>query len=351
LTTRAGVALLVLSATAAVFLGLVRAHPGMRRTPVPLHVAIHPAQVVANGYDTATLEIESPSPAVPHVTFLENLRAATVQDVSFRTDRWVAQIRAGVVPGRVGVRVEVAGLAAAVTELNLTADHTDTAGDGTPDVLRLEDDHDRRAFRSWFTFLAEAQYFQPPEARPAEIVDCAALIRYAYREALRGHDSGWAAEVRLPLLPGLEPVAKYQYPFTPLGPALFRVREGPFRASDLTAAAFAQFADAQTLQRFNSHRVARRLAQALPGDLLFFRQESDHMPFHSMIYLGPSQITRADGAHYVVYHTGPEGADPGIMRRLTTEDLLHYPEPQWRPVENNPRFLGVYRWNILRETP
>ena len=32
--------------------------------------------------------------------------------------------------------------------------------------------------------LAEAQYFQPPAARPPEINDCAALIRYAYREAL-----------------------------------------------------------------------------------------------------------------------------------------------------------------------
>ena len=74
------------------------------------------------------------------------------------------------------------------------------------------------------------------------------------------------------------------------------------------------------------------------------------MPFHSMIYLGPSQIAR-DGARYVVYHTGPDGEDPGIIRRLTTDELLHYPEPQWRPVESNPGFLGVYRWNILRETP
>jgi len=322
----------------------------MRHAPAPPHVSIHPAQLVADGYDAATLEIEAPASATPRISISENPHGASVQDVSFHTNDWQARIRAGVVPGRIAVRVEVAGFPAAWVELNTTPDYADSDGDGTPDVLRLDDESDRRAFRRWFTFLAEVQYFQQPGARPAEIVDCAALIRYAYREGLRGHDSIWAGEAGLPVVPGLPSVAKYQYPFTPLGAALFRVRPGPFQASDISAGAFAQFADAQTLQRFNSHRVSRSLSHAQPGDLLFFRQEAGHMPFHSMIYLGPSQIT-AGAARYVVYHTGPDGEDSGIIRRLTTDELLRYPEPQWRPVESNPAFLGVYRWNILRETP
>ena len=68
-----------------------------------------------------------------------------------------------------------------------------SAADGIPDALRLDDPRDEQAFRRWFTFLAEAQYFQPPPSRPAEINDCAALIRYAYREALRKHDGPWSA--------------------------------------------------------------------------------------------------------------------------------------------------------------
>jgi hypothetical protein len=84
--------------------------------------------------------------------------------------------------------------------------------------------------------------------------------------------------------------------------------------------------------------------------LLFFRQESDHLPFHSMIYLGKSQIEKG-GPRFVVYHTGPDGegpsAEPGEIRRLAVPDLLRYPEPQWRPISANPAFLGVYRWNIL----
>src|SRR5438270_266504 len=74
----------------------------------------------------------------------------------------------------------------------------DREGDGTPDFLRLNGD-DAAAFRQWFTFLAEVQYYRSD--LPREIDDCAALIRYACREALSRHDDAWAARVKLPLLP------------------------------------------------------------------------------------------------------------------------------------------------------
>jgi len=223
----------------------------------------------------------------------------------------------------------------------------DSFSDGTPDFLRL-DHNDERIFRRWFTFLAEAQYFQPKEARPAEIVDCAALIRYAYREALRVHDSRWAAEARVPLLAAADSVAAWHYPDPRLGASLFRIAPGPYDPADLTQGRFAQFADVKTLGRYNMHRVARDLDRALPGDLLLYRQDSEHMPFHSMMYVGPSQVSR-DGGRYIVYHTGPDGADPGIIRRLSVIELLRYPEAEWRPLAANPHFLGVYRWNILRK--
>ena len=228
----------------------------------------------------------------------------------------------------------------------------DTFSDGTPDFLRLALD-DERIFRRWFTFLAEAQYFQRPESRPKEIVDCAALIRYAYREALRTHDARWAAEAQLPLLNASDAIGAYRYPQWPLGPNLFRIVEGPFEAVDLKNGAFAQFADVKTLGKYNTHRISRDVVRALPGDLLLYRQDSS---FHSMIHLGPSQVSgvghrpaQASGARFVVYHTGPEGSDLGIIRRLTTDELLTYPEPEWRPTPANPHFLGVYRWNILRK--
>ncbi len=263
-------------------------------------------------------------------------------------DGWHAQVRAGIIPGQVAIRVEFPETAPASVALVTTRYDSDRFEDGTPDFLRLDDAGDRLAFRRWFTWLAEAQYFQEPANRPAEIQDCAALIRYAYREALHVHESGWAEAARVPVMPPFGPIAKYQYPYTPLGAPLFRVKAGPYRGVDATGDAFAQFADVQTLYRYNTYRIGRDLMQAEPGDILIYRQDADHMPFHSMIYLGPSQL-RPDRSLYVMYHTGPDGDDPGEIRRLTTQELLRFPKPEWRPVAENPAFLGVFRWNILRE--
>jgi hypothetical protein len=68
-------------------------------------------------------------------------------------------------------------------------DPNDSYDDGTPDFLRLHTAQDRQAFRAWFTSIAEAQADQA--SLPAEIDDCAALLRFAYREALHAHDETW----------------------------------------------------------------------------------------------------------------------------------------------------------------
>ena len=229
---------------------------------------------------------------------------------------------------------------------NLAFELTDSRGDGTPDFLRLQDSADQEAFRRWFTFLAEIQYFTPASQRPAEITDCAALLRYAYRDALRLHDAKWSAASHLGLVPALESVQKYQYPHTPLGAALFRVRPRPWSTADLQSGAFSQFADAETLQRFNTFFVSREIGRAEPGDLLFYRRVTDRLTFHSMIFLGKSQITPGR-TQYVVYDTGSEATSSGEIKRLSVDQLLHFPDPQWQPRSTNPVFLGVFRWNIL----
>lgn len=208
---------------------------------------------------------------------------------------------------------------------------------------RLDSLEDRTAFVRWFTFLAEIVYFQTPGNAASEIRDCAGLIRFAYREALRRHDGAWATRLKLPLAPPYPPVAKYRYPHWPLGASLFRISAGT------GPAAFAQFADARTLCRFNTHFVSRDLGRAQPGDLLFFEQTGQKLPFHAMIYLGRSHIERRP-ERFVIYHTGPIGDDPGELRRPSIAELLAHPLPQWRPVAGNSNFLGVFRWNLLRES-
>jgi uncharacterized protein YfaT (DUF1175 family) len=120
-------------------------------------------------------------------------------------------------------------------------------------------------------------------------------------------------------------------------------------SEDLNDGAFAQFADAKTLWRHNSYFVGRDISRARPGDLFFFRQSGQSLPFHAMIFLGSSQIAAGDAREpLVIYHTGPVGKSPGEIRRPTLAQLLNFPDPRWRPVPSNPGFLGVYRWNILR---
>jgi uncharacterized protein YfaT (DUF1175 family) len=348
LITRARAGLLAFSAVAAVSAGLIWGASLRHREKLPpVRVTILPAEILADGFDSASLSIESSSEETPQVSLSDTVHGASIEDITRGGGKWQARVRAGVVPGRIALRVDVAGHATAAAELTLLLDKRDNAQDGTPDFLRLDTDHDRQAFRRWFTYLAESQYFLTAAARPAEINDCAALIRYAYREALHAHDSGWTASATLPVVPAFDSVEKYHYPFTPLGAALFRVRPGVFEAADLNNGAFLQFADARTLWRSNTHFVSRDVSRALPGDLLFYRQPSGHITFHSMIYVGDSQLRKA-GRRYILYHTGPEGSNPGEIRRLSVEELMRFPQPEWRPLAGNPSFLGVVRWNILR---
>jgi uncharacterized protein len=302
-------------------------------------LSLQPTTLRADARDSAALTLTGPSSPAPRIAVsngtLENLRRAA--------NGWQADVRSSILPGPIVVRAEFPGLPPAAVSINATLAASDSFEDGTPDFLRLDSERDRQAFRRWFTFLAEAQFFQAPANRPPEISDCAALIRYAYREALHAHDAAWASGARLPLVPAYDSPDKYRYPFTPLGASLFRVTEGPFAASDLHGNAFAQFADARTLRLRNTHFVSRDINAAQPGDLLFYRQESDHLPFHSMIFLGESRI-HPDGDRYLLYHTGPGGE----IRRPGVQQLLHYPEPEWRPLPGNLNFLGVFRWNILR---
>ena len=236
---------------------------------------------------------------------------------------------------------------------------TDSFGDGTPDFLRLSDPADQAAFRRWFTLIADYQALRPQAEIPPEIADCAGLLRYAYREALKRHDDSWflATGVDVVALPG--EVRAWRYPDTPLGAGLFRVRPGPFEPADASNGAFAQFADARTLVERNAFFVTRDARQARPGDLLFYRQFGQSSPWHSMIVVAAGAQAR------VVYHTGPDHSphgrgpvrgDPdhgqaGELRRVLLAELLDHPHPQWRPIPSNPNFLGVYRWNILRGTP
>ncbi|MBA3912794.1 MAG: DUF1175 family protein, partial [Acidobacteriales bacterium] len=233
----------------------------------------------------------------------------------------------------------------ATLTVKLTPDFNDLYEDGIPEFYRLHSASDRQSFRSRFTWMAEREAFMTKQS--PEISDCAALLRYCYRESVRRHDDQWARDMGGAAIVAQGDIAQYTFPYTPLGPKLFRTHEGTFVPADLTDGTFAEFADARSLMLANSHLVSRDVRHARPGDLLFYLQPDQQSPFHSMIFVGGS--TFGPGTDWVVYHTGRDGRWRGEIRRVSLAFLVNHPDPRWRPLACNPKFLGVYRWNILRE--
>jgi uncharacterized protein len=315
--------------------------------PATLVVHLSDAAIPADGFSSSELAIHSASGRNLRGLHLEveTAHQVTLQSLTVRADFAMASLQSGVIPGDAKIRITAPGFAAQEVSLRTTPDYGDTVGDGTPDFLRLHDPVDRLAFRHWFTLLAESQYYR---GKPLpEVDDCAALLRFAYREAMRAHDAAWAHAAALPGPVSAGDLQQYQYPYTPLGADVFRVRGGSFTNNDLRNGAFAQFADAKTLWRYDTFPIGRNLERARPGDLLFFRQAGSHMPYHAMIFLGNSQV-EPGSEKLIVYDTGPEGNTAGIIKRLSVAELENYPDARWRPISSNPAFLGVYRWNILR---
>jgi uncharacterized protein YfaT (DUF1175 family) len=208
--------------------------------------------------------------------------------------------------------------------------------------VRLADESDRAAFRAWFVLLADAQFYRTT----ADVTDCAALVRHAAREALRAHTPEWIRQAALPRVQ-LFPDVRTKTPLTDDGGlALFRVSE----AGRSSPARYAEFADARTIIRFNARKIGRDPAALRPGDLLYFHQSSQDEPDHLMVYVGGSAF-EPDGRDWIVYHTGPNVGPPapatGEVRKVRLADLLRHPAPRWRPVPDNPQFVGVFRLELL----
>lgn len=225
----------------------------------------------------------------------------------------------------------------------------DSDNDGIPDTAELQSFMDRENFRSWFTLIAEGQFYQLSEQWNAEQRDCAGLVRFAWREALRHHDRAWLQKMGPAYTPVAPDVARYSLELGPLGEKLFRTGFGSYKDGELANGTFSEFADARSLKSFNAKFLSRDRREAQPGDLLFFYQPwVQKFPYHVMIFLGPAQQGGANqSSDWVVYHTGSSPSDAGTVKKVELSVLDHHPNKRWRPVESNPNFLGFFRLKIL----
>ncbi len=198
----------------------------------------------------------------------------------------------------------------------------------------LGEEGDREAFRTWFVAMLEQQLEGPSPAWEPAQRDCAGLLRFAFREALASHTTAWRERVTFAAgPPGQDPSPR----FAPDWRQGFPTPEGP-----------QPFAKGAYLRRLSCVPLGRELQLARPGDLIFFARGGAHaQPDHAMAFVRPD----VDGAPMLLYHTGPEGSgtarQPGELRRVRLDDLLHHPDPDFRPLPENPAFLGLYRWRLL----
>ena len=242
-----------------------------------------------------------------------------------------------------GVRMHLTG----PNRTSLGLSWHDSRGDGFPDSARLDSAQDRENFTRWFTFLAETQYYAASPRTRAEIQDCAALVRFAFRNSLVAHSPAWREDAATSLRSGLWGHREIPLPlraaragrYSALGPALLA-------PGDLAQGAFVEFADSATLLRYNTYLISRDVRAAEPGDLLFFHQPVQREPFHTMLFVGKSYY-QPQGSDWIVYHTGDLDGHRGEIREVQAGTLLEHPDLHWRPLLNNPNFLGVYRLEIL----
>ena len=249
---------------------------------------------------------------------------------------------------RTEARGQRAAFASSSTSIS-NAEVLDSDNDGIPDVLELRTYQDRDAFRRWFTFIAENQFYRLSDQWNEDQRDCAGLARFAMREALRHHDRPWFQKMG----PGYDTVAsdvaEFDLDRNPLGEKIFRTDFGSFSESDLRNGRFSEFADGRSLKNFNSFFVTRNRYEAQPGDLLFFYQPwVQKFPYHVMIFLGPAHVQSNGAGDWVVYHTGSSPIDKGTVKKVELSVLDHHPDPRWRPIESNKNFLGFYRLKILQ---
>lgn len=231
----------------------------------------------------------------------------------------------------------------------------DSDEDGIPDAAELYSFDDRTNFRRWFATIAEMQFYNLSETWNPEQRDCAGLVRFAWREALRRHDRIWFQGMGQGYEAFAPDVKAYSLEKGGLGEKLFRTEFGAFEQGDLSSGKFSEFADARTLKNYNvafltrDRRRGERMNLLQPGDLLFFHQPGARtLPYHVMIFLGAARIASEGASDWVVYHTGASPQDKGEVKKVRLAVLDQHPNARWQPVENNQNFLGFYRLKILQ---
>lgn len=219
--------------------------------------------------------------------------------------------------------------------------YSDNDGDGFPDRAELISENDRTVFRRWFAAISQSQFYFYHDQWPEIRRDCAGLICFAYKEALKKHDKAWLKSFKYLTNPAIPDVSAFSYPDVPvLGTALFHTGNGHFEP----------VATARVLMEHNCTYIGHTLNDDIKqGDLLFFRYfKEEKMLFHAMIVIGKTKNRgQNENDAIVAYHTGGDYSNKGEVRILSISSLNKHPDDIWHVKPHNKNFMGFYRFHIL----
>lgn len=178
-----------------------------------------------------------------------------------------------------------------------------------------------RNFRAWMLRIIQEQLRQGPSPRWVQR-DCVSLVRYAVAESLRPHDARWLSANGLSARQLPEELH------------LDEIQQGLRHAWRRTDGSLGAYVSAIGMVQENSNFVAKDLNLAQAGDLLFFDQGDEQ---HLMVWMNG----------LVVYHTGTVTEQDNGLRAVPVSQLLRWKDTRWRPTQDNPNFIGIYRLAFL----
>lgn len=176
-------------------------------------------------------------------------------------------------------------------------------------------------FRLWFSAIVRQQIKQGPSKR-WQHRDCAGLVRFAVNETLREHDLKWRK------------ASGFEIKNLPPEIILTQKQKEIRNQWVLNDGRKSAYVSALGLIQNNSILVGKNINQAKTGDLLFFDQAEDQ---HLMIWLG----------NLIAYHTGTVTPTDNGLRVVSIQDLFNWKDTRWRINQNNPNFIGFYRFAFL----
>lgn len=280
----------------------------------------------ADGVSGGAVEIKGFAPDV--FVRPENLNCDIIEIVSF-SPRKISFRSAG--KDGTAVFTTEKGSKIALTFYKITVD---SDADGYADASEITRQQDRDALRGWMVRIAESQFLRISPAWDVRQRDCAGLVRFAFREALRKHDAAWNSKTGIVLDKNIADVGPFNYPEVPVvGEKIFKISDAP--CDD--AKSFSSFADAGTLVTCSMRRVGNSVEDGLPGDCAVFENRRNvEWPFHLMIICGSEGRDRV-----LIYHTG----DAQGVKRVKLSYLNN--SIDFKPADTNPKFLGVYRFKMM----